>query len=397
MAANCKEQPTRRKSSLGSIWKNSELFLISLLCPDNSSLFLIHNVRETCENVLNDACTRMGIEQPEFFGLATHKHNEFRFISLKKQLYKVFPKDSIVTNETVSSTEAEANHSDNTIRTCKMYLRIKFFTTRIDVLKERTTAMFYEQLRWDMIKLQNLLSLDGYSVVNTYFHLAFYALLASEGSCFPDFNDRNKLAYFLPQVILQKHDLDEIAKTLVKISGEVKDITSVSSAKRAYVYESSKLPLYGAYMHVVDLKFAAQNTLSNCWAAVNPNGISIYHEDQVWSLYESWSWAQVREINPMENRILVSKYGNPGSTDTISIETYDDDKATYVAKFCRQMQHFQIESISSLVKKIITQEQEKRRRSSLPEFGMRVHRHRRMSEGYCGSTSRTGSISEYAQ
>ena len=158
----------KRKASLSQIFRGNNHFIINLVCPDSTSISRSYSVRDTITDVLHQSCKQLGIKKTEIFGVAVHEYNEYRFLSNKKSLYKFLPGEAIVPFEQVSSSKNDEKMTmkgfalnNNTIKSCRLYLRVRIFPQIVDFLSESALYHFTEQVRLDAIRYQNWLQFPG--------------------------------------------------------------------------------------------------------------------------------------------------------------------------------------------------------------------------------------------
>ena len=156
-----------RSLSTSSLWKDNDIYLIHLVCPDNRSLSKVHTIHETVYDVLIDSCDRLKLNDPSIFGLAVNENNEYKFISPKKRLVKVLLKEAIVTSKQAQELYLKNVLFDGNIKTCRLYLRIKLFHTDLKILDSSCLYYYYQQVKLDLLKYQNWLNTNDY---NHIFH-----------------------------------------------------------------------------------------------------------------------------------------------------------------------------------------------------------------------------------
>ena len=368
----------RRKSSLGCIWKYHEQFLIHVICPDNSTLTLIHNTKESFSNVLTNACARLGIAEIELFGLAFHKHNEYQFVPESKCINTLFPKWTVVTGESLTGTDRCNAVADTLIKTCKIYLRVKHVVTSLSVLHPNSVRYLCEQLRWDMIKTHNLLALQGYE--DEYIKLAFYSMLMAP--CDSSLTEsKSVLSHYLPQSVISTHSVEEIASRLVSHSMSLPEMSSLE-AQHCFIKLALKLPAVGTHMFQADI-FENRKVVFNCWISVGQNSTRIFAENnRKWEQYVKWDVQEVDEISVSKTTATILGY-DCEKYDTV-LQFSDASKAQKFAKFSKEIQRF---DEASYVESIVIAEN---RRSTNSSKGSSTE----SSPGFSGTINRKLSWSD---
>ena len=349
----------RRKSSIGCLWKFNEQFLLNIICPDSSILTLIHNIKESCGNVLSSACARLGIIETEIFGLALYKYNEFQFLPDGKCLNNIFPKWAIATEESLSGSDKCITIDDTLIKTCKLYLRAKIVVSSYDHLSSITVRFLFEQLRWDLIKMHNLLKFDSYD--DECLKLAFYCLLVDplDGKAILNFNI---MSHYLPQHTIKSNSLDSLVSTLVAHSEELPLMTAIEAQVR-FIKLSLKLPAVGTHLFLADIADAANDPITNCMVSVGPNSIRIFAEwKDTWKQYTKWDFQEIDEISTFKNMVTI--FGYESETDETTLQFYNKSKAKDFAKFCKEIQKFDETNFITALSQLATANQRAESKSS---------------------------------
>ena len=325
----------RRRSSIGCLWKFNEQFLLNIICPDNSLLTLIHNIKESCGNVLSSVCARLGIMEIEMFGLALYKYNEFHFLPENKCLNSIFPKWAIATEESLSGSDKCNVVADTLIKTCKMYLRAKVIVSSYNVLSSATVRFLFEQLRWDLIKIHNLLKFEGY--VDECLKLAFYCLLVDplDGRALLNLK---LMSHYLPQQVINSNSLDDIVSTLVKHSMELPLLTTIE-AQICFIKLSLKLPAVGTHIFLADIADTENDPIANSIICVGSNSIRIFAEwKEIWRQYTKWDFQEIDEISTYKNMVTI--FGYESEADETTLQFYNKSKAKDFTRFCKDIQRF---------------------------------------------------------
>lgn len=325
----------RRRSSIGCLWKFNEQFLLNIICPDNSLLTLIHNIKESCGNVLSSACARLGIMETEMFGLALYKYNEFHFLPESKCLNSIFPKWAIATEESLSGSDKCDVVADTLIKTCKMYLRAKFIVSSYNLMSLAAVRFLFEQLRWDLIKMHNLLKFESYD--DECLKLAFYCLLVDplDGRALLNLKI---LSHYLPQHVINSNPLDDILSTLVKHSKELPLLTTLE-AQICFIKLSLKLPAVGTHIFLADIEDTANDPITNSVICVGSNSIRVFAEwKDIWKQYTKWDFQEIDEISTYKNMVTI--FGYESETDETTLQFYNKSKAKDFTRFCKEIQRF---------------------------------------------------------
>ncbi len=331
------EHSRQKKSSLGSLWRNSEQFVIRIQCSDNSSITLIHHIKETCQNVLSNACSRLGIVNTELFRLATYKNNEYRLHLGNKCLHTLFPKYVVVTGESLSGSDSSLNVSDTMIKTCKMYLRVVHYVTDFSILNSATLYHYFYQVRWDALKIQNLLCLEGYE--DTHLKLGFLSILATSDDQ-TVLDSKKALGDYFPQTIIRSYSYDELVQMLVEYSLDYPEITKLS-AYINFIDSAMKLPAICSYLHRVDvLQRHYKHMKCNCIASISPSSLRIFSN-------ENDKWEQVIKWDVQETVVITQ------SKDIVTVQCFDSEKeatqlhlrstanARYFLRVSKEIQHIE--------------------------------------------------------
>lgn len=325
----------RRKSSIGCLWKFDEQFLLNIICPDYSTLTLIHNIKESCGNVLSSVCARLGILETEMFGLALYSHNEFQFLPENKCLNGIFPKWAIATEESLSGTDKCNIVADTLIKTCKMYLRVRMIVSSFDILSSAAVRFLFEQLRWDLIKMHNLLGFEGYEDETT--KLAFYCLLVDPLDGKALINAKS-LSHYLPQNAIKANSVDWIISNVLTYSKELPLMTSLE-AQVAFIKLALKLPTVGTHIFQADLTDVGDDPVTNCIISVGLNSIRIFADwRDTWKQYVKWDFQEIDEITTCKNMVTIFGYEN--EADETTLQFYNKSKAKDFTKFCKEIQKF---------------------------------------------------------
>lgn len=325
----------RRKSSIGCLWKFNEQFLLNLICPDFTTVTLIHNIKESCGNVLSSACARLGILETEMFGLALYKYNEFQFLQENKCLNSIFPKWAIATEETLSGSDKCNTVADTLIKTCKMYLRVKMIVSSFDVLSSTTIRFLFEQLRWDLIKMHNLLGFDGYN--DQCLKLAFFCMHVDPLDGKTVLTEKVFSSY-LPQNVLKSTSIDDIVSYIAQYSKDLPLMTSLE-AQVSFIKLALKLPTVGTHIFLADLTDVGNDPITNCMICVGFNSVRIFAEwRDTWKQYVKLDFQEIDEISTCKNMVTI--FGYESETDETTLQFYNKTKAKDFAKFCKEIQKF---------------------------------------------------------
>lgn len=369
---------TTRKSSLAALWKGNNVFLINIICPDNTNLSKVHSIRETVRDVITDSCKCLDINMPEIFGIALYENNEYRFISPKKSLHKFLPSATIVTSEQATKLNGIDTRMvlDSTIKSCRLYLRVKYFYTNVDVLSDRTLHHYYEQVKLDTLKYQNWFNLRGYTDV--FHRIAAYALCLTYGCSTKNKLKHNQilLHYFLPQCERNENTIEMLAQLLKEISEnagicfidfeeniekqinnipiktksiskaidpsipdiKVDEIIDDSAVKEflmlSLIKEALTLPCYGVYYyHVTTVPKIKNEKAYTCKLGIGPFGasVAISPDYTTWEEVENWKWDTVDEINYDKNILDIQETSSDEfQTCLHQFECYDEKEAKYL-------------------------------------------------------------------
>ena len=399
----------RRKSSIGCLWKFNEQFLLNIICPDNSTLTVIHNIKESCGNVLSSACARLGILETDMFGLALFKHNEYQFLQEGKCLNSIFPKWAIATEESLSGSDKCNTVADTLIKTCKMYLRAKIIVSSFDVFSSMTVRFIFEQLRWDLIKMHNLLRFEAYD--DECIKLAFYCMLVDpfDGKASMTVS---VLSHYMPQLVLKSNSLDDIISSLLTFSKDLPLLT-IMEAQICFIKLALKLPAVGTHTFLADLVDVGNDPITNCMISVGPNSIRIFAEwKEIWEQYIKWDFQEIDEISPCKNMVTI--FGYESDADETTLQFYNKSKAKDFTKFCKEIQKFDEENfIGALMlanksdnngNDVSCSERPSRRKSSIfdrsssrlqfPIIATRRLSERKLSDQFCGIRKDNARIQE---
>ena len=347
----------KRKASLSQIFRGNNHFIIDLVCPDNTSISRSYSVRDTVTDVLHQSCRQLGIKKTEIFGVAVHEYNEYRFLSNKKNLYKFLPGEAIVPFEQVSSSKNDEKSmkgfalNNNTIKSCRLYLRVRIFPQTVDFLSESALYHFTEQVRLDAIRYQNWLQFPG--LTDTLHEMAAIGIWLKYGESSINLAAKQCLAlhYYLPisdqddttwtrlKTILQRLNDEYGFKGISITKGEcliaklpLTKSDSLQSSKNttlsdvteddviivddreiimtSLVSKAKKLPFYGTHFYHVSMATDdIGKNLTNCKLGIGPYGISVV----VSPFYTTWKeclnmkWGTVGEIKFEENVLHVSE------------------------------------------------------------------------------------------
>lgn len=372
--------------------KNTNIFIVNLIYPDNSTTTKKYPVRDTIRDVINDTCKQLDIKRPELFGIAVYEYNEYRFISLKKQLNKVLPSEAIVTGTFCKSNNKGSEENggkrkphgmDHALKTCRLYLRVKQFLLDTDSLGGNTLYFYYEQTRLDALKYQNWLQLDGFTDVFT--DIAAKTIWLRYKEKWKNIIEKKKasLNYFLPvcekteQIwCLLENELKQIDRNygnnntvqncsiIDKLPLSKSDSTSSSSQTIrveilneedvmimdsneiimiSVIKDTMKLPYYGIHYYHVSIR-NNDNNLTNCKLGVGPFGVTVLVAPfyTTWSESEIITWTNVSDVNHNKNilEITAVKHIDKG-TECHQFECLNDKEAKYLFKELKETHTFQ--------------------------------------------------------
>eukprot|EP00794_Sanderia_malayensis_P015742 gene15742-17329_t len=321
------DRTRRKKSSLECLWKYSEQFVIRVQCPDNSTLTIIHSIKETCQNVLSNVCSRLGIRDETLFSLAIFKNNEYRVFPGHKCMGSIFPKWAIITGESLSCLKDTTCMSveDTMIKTCKLYLRLVNYPRHVCSLHPVTLHYYFYQLRWDALMHQNLLCLDGYD--DSFIQLAFLSILAvtttttnttaaldryHHHQCYQSngLDTKAGLSNYLPQTVLESYSVDKLASLFMLCSDVMPVELSIVEAQIQFINLALQIPAVCSYLFNVDVIASGGragprglDTDRRCMASLGPNSIRVFtskgdviFDNSEWSQTAKWDVQEIETI-----------------------------------------------------------------------------------------------------
>ena len=383
----------KRKASLSQIFRGNNHFIIDLVCPDNTSMNKPYSVRDTITDVLHQSCKQLGIKRTEIFGVAVHEFNEYRFISNKKGLYKFLPAEAMVPFDQVLSGDEENTKgftlNNNTIKSCRLYLRVRIFQPNIDSLDESTLYFFTEQVRLDALRYQNWLQFPGLTevlhdiaaksiwlkygdssidlVANQDLPLHYYLPISEQNDTtwfalknklqklneefgFKDFS-LNKGDCLIAKLPLTKSDSEQSSKSK-RLSDVTEDdviiVEDRDTIMASLVSEAKKLPFYGAHFYHVSMATdKIGKNLANCKLGIGPNGISVV----VSPFYTTWKeclnikWSTVGEIKYEGNALHVSEKSTPKDLYHAFV-CMNEREAKYLFRELKEMHSFHLSNLN---------------------------------------------------
>lgn len=311
------------------------------------------------------------------------------------------PSSTIVTSEEAAKLN-DANYlvlDSSTLKTCRLYLRIKHFYVNVDVLSGQLLHYYYEQVRFDTIKQQNWLNLDGFRDV--FYNIAARSLWLSYGSDITHHLEKKQfnMYYHLPQCQWEAESLDILKKKLERINDDMKtdgcddtkscDSRSESQSLRSdshslrsvdadnefimlsAIKESLKLPFYGIYYYHVNFIRHEELPPICCKLGVGPFGITIAvtSDYTTWEEVESWNWSTVGDIkrdhNILEIHETTATCTNLNTTRQNTIHLFqciDEREAKYLIDELQEIYSFQM-TVVNRNKRLRTGKQSRIRRS----------------------------------
>ncbi|ELW66652.1 FERM and PDZ domain-containing protein 2 [Tupaia chinensis] len=215
------------------------------------------DTESTAGAVFNTVMSFANLGELSYFGLAYMKGTEFFFLDNETRLCKIAP-------------EGWKEQSQKTsVGTFTLFLRIKFFVSRCELLHHSLTRhQFYLQLRKDILE-ERLYCND-----ETLLQLAVLALQAELGNCPKEAESK---AYFLVEDYIPASLIERM--TALRVQAEVAEMHRVGSAlwgdeaELEFLRVSQQLPEYGVLVHRIfpEKKLDGEMALGIC-----AKGIIVY-------------------------------------------------------------------------------------------------------------------------
>ncbi|XP_027627319.1 FERM and PDZ domain-containing protein 2 [Tupaia chinensis] len=215
------------------------------------------DTESTAGAVFNTVMSFANLGELSYFGLAYMKGTEFFFLDNETRLCKIAP-------------EGWKEQSQKTsVGTFTLFLRIKFFVSRCELLHHSLTRhQFYLQLRKDILE-ERLYCND-----ETLLQLAVLALQAELGNCPKEVESK---AYFLVEDYIPASLIERM--TALRVQAEVAEMHRVGSAlwgdeaELEFLRVSQQLPEYGVLVHRIfpEKKLDGEMALGIC-----AKGIIVY-------------------------------------------------------------------------------------------------------------------------
>ena len=357
--------------STSSLWKDNDIYLIHLVCPDNRSLSKLHTIHETVYDVLIDSCDRLELNDPSIFGLAVNENNEFKFISPKKRLVKILLKEAIVTSKQAQELYLKNVLFDGNIKTCRLYLRIKLFHTDFKNLDSSCLYYYYQQVKLDLLKYQNWLNINDY---NHIFHKnAAKSIFLNYGLNSVNYlNSRTiKIHLYMPKCEITEESPRIIASILEKmLSGSEegkpspndtndnllhnkRKISSLSipgalvddehyidpNIMISFLYDATKIPFYGMHFYDVMLidNAQSQNILSK--VGIGPHGVLVFSTSD----YTTWLYLMklgLNEISKFTHSKDILGIHESSSRKIYNFRCINEKEAKYLFKHFKEIKQF---------------------------------------------------------
>ena len=391
----------RRRASLSQIFRGNNHFIIDLVCPDNTSISRSYSIRDTIEDVLQQSCKQLGIKKTDIFSIAIHEYNEYRFLSQKKCLYKFLPGEAIVPFEQIPILHDDNTKgfalNNNSMKSCRLYLRVRIFPPNIDNLFSQALYYFTEQIRLDAIKYQNWLQFPGLTDIFHEIGAIGIWLKFGESSIELISKQNIQLHYYLPiseqnettwailktkveklnddygykgftledkreeclisKLPLTKSDSEQSTTRTRKITVTEDDVIIVDDRDTimlSLVSEAKKLPFYGTHFYHVsmtaDKEGEGSKSQTNCKLGIGPSGICVV----VSPFYTTWTervnikWNSVGEMKYEKNMLHVNENALPrGGTSLLhSFVCIDEKEAKYMFNQLKEMHFFHLSNSS---------------------------------------------------
>ena len=357
--------------STSSLWKDNDIYLIHLVCPDNRSLSKVHTIHETFYDVLIDSCDRLELNDPSIFGLAVNENNEFKFISPKKRLVKILLKEAIVTSKQAQELYLKNVLFDGNIKTCRLYLRIKLFHTDFKNLDSSCLYYYYQQVKLDLLKYQNWLNINDY---NHIFHKnAAKSIFLNYGLNSVNYlNSRTiKIHLHMPKCEITEESPRIIASILEKmLSGSEegkpspndtndnllhskRKISSLSipgalvddeyyidpNIMISFLYDATKIPFYGMHFYDVILIDNAQSQNISSKVGIGPHGVLVFSTSD----YTTWLYLMklgLNEISKFTHSKDILGIHESSSRKIYNFRCINEKEAKYLFKHFKEIKQF---------------------------------------------------------
>ena len=357
--------------STSSLWKDNDIYLIHLVCPDNRSLSKVHTIHETFYDVLIDSCDRLELNDPSIFGLAVNENNEFKFISPKKRLVKILLKEAIVTSKQAQELYLKNVLFDGNIKTCRLYLRIKLFHTDFKNLDSSCLYYYYQQVKLDLLKYQNWLNINDY---NHIFHKnAAKSIFLNYGLNSVNYlNSRTiKIHLHMPKCEITEESPRIVASILEKmLSGSEegkpspndtndnllhskRKISSLSipgalvddeyyidpNIMISFLYDATKIPFYGMHFYDVILIDNAQSQNISSKVGIGPHGVLVFSTSD----YTTWLYLMklgLNEISKFTHSKDILGIHESSSRKIYNFRCINEKEAKYLFKHFKEIQQF---------------------------------------------------------
>ena len=366
------ELPNHYQSlSTSSLWKDNDIYLIHLVCPDNRSLSKVHTIHETVYDVLIDSCNRLKLTDPSIFSLAVNENNEYKFISPKKKLVKVLLKEAIVTSKQAQELYLKNVLFDGNIKTCRLYLRIKLFHNDLNNIDSSCLYYYYQQVKLDLLKYQNWLNINDY---NNIFHKnAAKSIFLNYGLSSVNYLNRNaiKIHLHMPKCEITEESPRIIASILEKmlsgseegkpspddkndnlfhnkrkiyslsIPGALADDAHYidSNIMLSFLYDATKIPFYGMHFYDVILIDTAQSQNILSKVGIGPHGVLVFSTSD----YTAWLYLMklgLNEISKFTHSKDILGIHETSSRKSYNFRCINEKEAKYLFKHFTEIKQF---------------------------------------------------------
>ncbi|XP_071041990.1 tyrosine-protein phosphatase non-receptor type 21 [Parasteatoda tepidariorum] len=285
---------------------SKNLFVLSVELLDNTTVECTLSAQSLGQECLNNVCQRLGLQQPQFFGLKfLSKKGSFWWVDLKRPLKRQLDKYAL--------------------ESCSLYLGVMFFVADVNILHDEVTRYHYFlQLKSDILEGKLRCNEDQMIL------FASYSLQAEFGDHDPERHTTEYLSNFglLPKQIAGNKEnaiLERVILSHRSLQGMPQQLAEVY-----YIMEAQHLNGYGLEC------FAAKDHADNSIIiGVLFIGIYIWYLNNQPSIY--FSWEQI--INLVHHKRCFS-IEHRNASKVLQIYLDDSHFAKYVWRTCIQQHGF---------------------------------------------------------
>ncbi|GBM39059.1 Tyrosine-protein phosphatase non-receptor type 14 [Araneus ventricosus] len=287
---------------------SKNLFVLSVELLDNTTVECTLSAQSSGQECLNNVCQRLGLMQPQYFGLRfLSKKGTYWWVELQRPLKRQLDK--------------YAQDSYN------LYLGVMFFVSDVNILHDEVTRYHYFlQLKSDILK-GKLCCNEEQTIL-----FASYSLQAEFGDHDPERHTTEYLTNFglLPEQMVQGKENQEAILERVIHSHRSLQGMSQSLAEVYYIMEAQKINGYGLEC------FAAKDSSGNAIIlGVSLMGIYIWYLNNQPAVY--FPWDQILNL-VHHKRYFGIEHRN--SRKVLQSQLEDAHLAKYVWKTCIQQHSF---------------------------------------------------------